>query len=56
MTELLIGIAAIAIALLCYAVIRRSLKRAEKLAPLLGVVSPKEDAYGPLSNKKKEVK
>jgi hypothetical protein len=58
MTELLIALAAMSVVsflVSLYAVIEYRMKRIKKISTLLGVVAPKEDSYGPIPTKKKEV-
>jgi hypothetical protein len=57
MTELLMALAAMSAVsfLVClYALVASRIKRLRKIVPLLGVVAPKEDAYGPITTKKKK--
>lgn len=57
MTNMLIVLAvlsAISFITAAIAVIRSRAKRLLEIAPLLGVVKPQEDSYGPLSTKKED--
>lgn len=57
MTEILIALAAlsvVAFAAIFITVVRSRAKRLLEIAPLLGVVKPHEDSYGPLSTKKED--
>jgi hypothetical protein len=57
MIEMLIALAALSVVTfvaISVTVIRSRAKRLIELAPLLGVVPPREDSYGPLSTKKED--
>jgi hypothetical protein len=55
--EMLVALAAlsvVSVVAIAVVVIRSRAKRLIELAPLLGVVTSREDSYGPLSTKKED--
>jgi hypothetical protein len=57
MAEMLIALAAlsvVAFVAIFITVVRSRAKRLIEIAPLLGVVAPREDSYGPLPTKKED--